>query len=174
MDMTPASVRPILTLGGGVIIGLLIAWGLGHLSTASPNAALTPSTTPTQVALQTKASPSPSPAEETVVAQVKPSPSQSGSVSAESQLNGLPFGVTQSALNYNKKLYNKYPGLQPPLINTDGRNLGPEAIQRLQGPITMLANPGGTPLSPATPAQSAHQFPLLNGAAIPVPTVSNQ
>ena len=173
--MIPASVRPVITLAGGVVIGLLIAWGLfGRFSIGSPNSA----TTPNQVAVQPTASPTPSVAEETNVADVKPSPF--ASASPEAQITGLRSGVTQAALNYNKEIYSKYPGLQPPVINTDGRYLGTEALQRLQQPPTMLANPGGAPLVPATPAPlpslapSTLPFPLLNGSANPSPTASNQ
>ena len=148
--MIPVSLRPILTLGGGVAIGLLIAWGVvGHFWMMPSNAPVTPVPTPNQVALQPTASPTPSAAEPPVVAEVKPS--ASAGPSPAPQGSGLPLGVTQAALNYNKELYSKYPGLQPPVINTDGRDLGPEATQRITGPGTMLANPGGTPLPSTTP-----------------------
>jgi hypothetical protein len=176
--MIPVSLRPILTLGGGVAIGLLIGWGVvGHFSMMPSNSPVTPAPTPNQDALQPTASPTPSAAEPPVVAEVKSSPSASASPSPAPQGSGLPLGVTQAALNYNTEIYSKYPGLQPPVINTDGRHLGPEATQRITGPATMLANPGGTPLPSATPAPfpsiAPLPFPFLNKSASPAPPASN-
>lgn len=175
--MIPVSLRPVVTLGGGVVIGLLIGWGvIGHFSVGSSNHPVTPAATPSQLALQPMASPTPSAAQQTVVAAIEPSPSATPSPGSE--VSGLPLGVTQAALNYNKELYRKYPGLQPPLINTDGRNLGPEASQRLQGPPTMLPNPGGTPLTSASPAPfpslAPLPFPFQNQSGKPVPTAPVQ
>jgi hypothetical protein len=77
------------------------------------------------------------------------------SASPTPQQNGLPLGVTQDALNYNRELYRKYPGLKPPLINSDGRDLGPEARVQMQAPPTMLPTP--TP----SPGVSVSPFPLV-------------
>ena len=47
------------------------------------------------------------------------------------QANGLPIGVTPDAGVPNPDVYNRLPGVQPPLINRDGRDIGQEAIQML-------------------------------------------
>jgi len=152
--MTLVSLRPILTLSAGIVIGLLIAWGVfGRNSIGSPNTPVVPAATPNQSGLQPGASTTA--IEQTLTLEAKPSASASSSSSPAPQVNGLPLGVTQDALNYNKNLYNKYPGLKPPLVNTNGRDLGPEARQQMQAPPTMLPNP--TP----GPGVSVSPFPLV-------------
>jgi hypothetical protein len=64
------------------------------------------------------------------------------------QANGLPVGVTPDA--GISDAYKKLPGIQPPLINRDGRDIGPEAIQMLQNRQEM-PYPGGIPSASATP-----------------------
>jgi hypothetical protein len=55
--MTPVSLGPILTLGAGIVIGLLIAWGVfGRSSLESPNTPVVPAPTPNQTELQAVAS----------------------------------------------------------------------------------------------------------------------
>jgi hypothetical protein len=153
--MTLVSLRPILTLGAGIVIGLLIAWGVfGRNSIRSPNTPVMSATTPNQSVLQAGASSTPASIQQTLTLEAKPSASASSSSSPAPQVNGPPLGVTQDALNYNKELYNKYPGLKPPLVNTDGRDLGPEARQQMQAPPTMLPTP--TP----GPGVSVSPFPL--------------
>jgi hypothetical protein len=171
--MIPASFRPVLTLVAGIVIGLLLAWGIiGKFSAGSANGAGTPAPSANAPLVQPVATATASPEEQSLAAES--SPSTSPSPSPEAQPNGLPNGVTQDALNYNKELYKKYPGMQPPVINTDGRNLGPEATQRIQGPPTMLPNPGGTPLASTTPAPFSSLAPLPlpfpNPSASPDPT----
>ena len=152
--MTPVSLRPILTLGAGIVIGLLIAWGVfGRSSIGSPNTPVVPAPTPNQSGLQAVASTTA--IEQALTFEAKPLASASSSSSPSPQVNGLPLGVTPEALNYNKELYQKYPGLKPPLVNTDGRDLGPEARQQMQAPPTMLPNP--TP----SPGVSVSPFPLV-------------
>jgi hypothetical protein len=65
------------------------------------------------------------------------------------QANGLPVGVNQDA--GNSEVYARLPGVQPPLINRDGRDLGPEALQMIQTPHADVPFPGGTPDPSATP-----------------------
>ena len=67
------------------------------------------------------------------------------------QANGLPVGVTKDAGIANPEVYNRMPGLQPPLINRDGRDLGPEAVQMLQNLQEEKPFPGGIPSASATP-----------------------
>jgi hypothetical protein len=154
--MTLASFRSILTLGVGIVIGLLIAWEVfGRSSIGSPNTPVVPAAAPNQPELQTGASITPPAIERALTLEAKPSASASSSSSPASQVNGLPLGVTKDALNYNKELYQKYPALKPPLVNTDGRDLGPEARQQLQAPPIMLPNP--TP----SPGVSVSPFPLV-------------
>jgi hypothetical protein len=153
----PNSLRSLLTLAMGVIIGLLIAWAVFKgFSTGSANSLVGPSATPNQAELQASASTTPFASEKPDVVEATPSPSSTNSPGG--QVNGLPAGVTQEALNYNKELYQKYPGLQPPHINTDGRDLGQEATKSIQGPPTLLTNPAPSSVSAFTPAP----IPLLN------------
>jgi hypothetical protein len=152
--MTLVSLRPVLTLGAGIVIGILIAWGVfGRSSIGSPNTSVVAAATPNQSGFQAGASTTA--IEQAVTLKAKPSASAFSSSSSGPQVNGLPLGVTQDALNYNKELYNKYPGLKPPLINTDGRDLGPEAKQQMQAAPTLLPNP------PPSPGVSVSPFPLV-------------
>ena len=64
------------------------------------------------------------------------------------QANGLPVGVSADA--GISEAYKKLPGIQPPLINRDGRDIGPEAIQMLQNRQEM-PYPGGIPSASGTP-----------------------
>jgi len=64
------------------------------------------------------------------------------------QANGLPVGVTPDA--GISDAYQRLPGIQPPLINRDGRDMGPEAIQMLEN-RQEVPFPGGIPSASATP-----------------------
>ena len=64
------------------------------------------------------------------------------------QANGLPVGVTPDA--GISEAYKQLPGVQPPLINRDGRDMGPEAIQMLEN-RQEVPFPGGIPSASATP-----------------------
>jgi hypothetical protein len=65
------------------------------------------------------------------------------------QANGLPVGVTPDA--GKSDVYARLPGIQPPLINRDGRDLGPEATQMLEAPREEVPFPGGIPSASASP-----------------------
>lgn len=65
------------------------------------------------------------------------------------QANGLPVGVTTDA--GNSEVYKRLPGVQPPLINRDGRDMGPEAIQMVETPREPIPFPGGIPSASASP-----------------------
>jgi hypothetical protein len=65
------------------------------------------------------------------------------------QANGLPVGVTPNA--GLSDAYKRLPGVQPPLINRDGRDLGPEAIQMLEAHREEVPFPGGIPSASASP-----------------------
>jgi hypothetical protein len=67
------------------------------------------------------------------------------------QANGLPIGVTPDAGIPNPEVYKRLPGLQPPLINRDGRNMGQEAIQMMETRQEETPFPGGIPSASATP-----------------------
>jgi hypothetical protein len=67
------------------------------------------------------------------------------------QANGLPVGVTPDAGVRNPEVYSRLPGVQAQLINRDGRDLGPEAIQMLQTHREETPFPGGIPSASATP-----------------------
>lgn len=72
------------------------------------------------------------------------------------QANGLPVGVTPDAGKPDPDVYKRLPGLQPPLINRDGRDIGPEAVQMLQTHQEETPFPGGIPSASARPIP----FPL--------------
>jgi hypothetical protein len=65
------------------------------------------------------------------------------------QANGLPVGVSPDAVNMD--VYKRLPGVLPPLINMDGRDLGPEALQMIQNQTEEKPFPGGIPSASATP-----------------------
>jgi hypothetical protein len=67
------------------------------------------------------------------------------------QANGLPVGVTPDAGVVNPEVSERLPGVQAPLINRDGRDIGPEAIQMLQTHREETPFPGGIPSASATP-----------------------
>jgi hypothetical protein len=67
------------------------------------------------------------------------------------QANGLPVGVTPDAGIPNPEVYKRLPGLQPPLINRDGRDMGQEAIQMMETHQEETPFPGGIPSASATP-----------------------
>ena len=130
-------------MAAGLVVGFLVAWGLfERLSTRSADAVCfvgAASSTAYSLGARGRA-PSqvtsdaiPRPTEENIATEANPSAAVSPSPSAVVQQNGLPLGVTQDALNYNKELYQKYPGLNPPQINTDGRDLGTGATQQIAG-----------------------------------------
>lgn len=165
--MSTVSLRPMVMLGAGVVIGLLIAWGLfGGFSIGSGNAAGTLAATPSQLGVEPAVSATPSATAEAAVVEANPSPSGSASSSPTTQSNGLPLGVTKDAVNYNKEIYSRYPGLQPPVINTDGRNLGAEATQRMEGPPTMLP-PSATETSSSP---MPFRFQSGDGSSSPAPS----
>lgn len=67
------------------------------------------------------------------------------------QENGLPVGVTPDAGVGNPEVYSRLPGVQPPLINRDGRDMSQEALQMLATHQTETQFPGGLPSDSATP-----------------------
>jgi hypothetical protein len=89
-----------------------------------------------------------SPSAETANDQPTASPSASAAETVL-QSNGLPLGVRPNTTNM--ELYKRLPGAQPPLINYDGRDLGPEALQMIQSPRPTLAFPGVNPNASVTP-----------------------
>jgi hypothetical protein len=67
------------------------------------------------------------------------------------QANGLPVGVTPDAGVVNPDVYRRLPGVQPPLVNRDGRDMSQEALQMLATHQTETEFPGGLPPVSATP-----------------------
>jgi hypothetical protein len=66
------------------------------------------------------------------------------------QENGLPVGVKPNA--GISDVYKRLPGVQPPLINRDGRDMGPEAVQMVETPREAVPFPGGVvPSAYSTP-----------------------
>jgi hypothetical protein len=154
--MSSDPLRPFLNLAAGLVIGFLVAWGLFERFSAKPaSSSVLAEPAPTALSSQVAVTATPKPADENVVAEGVGSTSASARQTPGGQQNGLPLGVSRGALNYDKGLYQRYPGLKPPLVNTDGRDLSPEATQQLQAAPTLLPNP--TPV----PGASVGPFPLV-------------
>lgn len=166
--MIAAALRPALTLTAGMAIGFLLAWGLsGHFSSKSESASVSPIAASSPLLPQVVATSTPDFADEKTTNEVNPAPALSPTSSPDGQQTGLPLGVTRDALNYNRALYQKYPGLKPPLINTDGRDIGPEAKEKMQASPTLLPNPGSGPEASVSPF--ALPTPRSPGSPSPAP-----
>jgi hypothetical protein len=134
-------VRFFTILATGLVCGLLV-WGLvGRNSKVrqtqagpTPSVALSPVATPTPIADRPIESPSPE-----VVAQVTPQASATPRVQQHQQTGMLPLGVSPNAVN--PEIYKKL-GLPTPIINRDGRDLGPEALSILNTPREPVPMPG--------------------------------
>jgi hypothetical protein len=144
--MVSGYLRPLLLLGAGVVVGGVVIWGMSlgdrnpKQSVAAPTPVVTneggepaasqalPSATPLlspNLLTQTESQPTATP-----VAQ-----------GSQTQMTGkLPLGVSPNAVNY--EIYKKLPGVQPPLINYDGRDMGPEALSILKAPREPVRMPG--------------------------------
>jgi hypothetical protein len=167
--------RPLLLMLAGAALGCLLTFGIMSQRTPNQAGAKEPNVPP-----RTLAALSPAPREQTVaeVPRVQ-APDPENDISEEAidpkvletvrlgqnrvpirpvptpkmvlQPNGLPVGVTKDAGIVNPEVYNRLPGVQPPLINRDGRDLGPEALQMLQNLQEEKPFPGGIPSASATP-----------------------
>jgi hypothetical protein len=56
------------------------------------------------------------------------------------QPNGLPIGVVKNP--FDPEVYKKLPGVQPPTINYDGRDMSAEALSMIQTPREAVPMPG--------------------------------
>jgi len=89
---------------------------------------------------------------------VPPTPAAGTATPPRFQPNGWPVGVVRNA--YNPEVYKKLPGVQPPTINYDGRDMSAEALSMVRTrrePVPMpgvaalqqqqqsQVNPGGPP-----------------------------
>ena len=181
--MLQSHLGPLLLVTAGAAAGVLLTWGLmsynhqAQPATPSPSPALafeqpTPARShqsPHPVESSERARETPSNTE----AAVQPTPSPTASAR---KYTGLPLGVRPGAVNMD--VYKRLPGVQPPLINTDGRDLGPEAIQMLETNRPAQPFPGANPNVSATPmpfpesAEEANQQAKVY--AIPSPSPSAQ
>ncbi|SRR5258707_2853835 len=146
----------VLCAGGIAIAGLLVCGVFGRSPKELANVVVTPVTTPSPALTNAQGTSLPEPAGQNVAAQ--PKPTASAIPSSSPGTNGLPLGVTKEAAEYNKEVYAKLPGIKPPVINTDGRSLGPEAIQALQATRTPVPFPG-TDVPAAQGSVSPAPFP---------------
>jgi hypothetical protein len=167
-------------------MGGLVAWGLmnrgqqARSAVAEATPALTDQRVVTPPAQRENnealdSSETVSPLAETANTQPSASPAPSAKTTV-TQSNGLPLGVKPNTTNM--EIYKRLPGAQPPLINYDGRNLGPEAIQMLESPRETLPFPGAnpnvsvTPMPfPQTPEEANEQAKVF---ALPSPSPSAQ
>jgi hypothetical protein len=167
--------RPLLLMLAGAALGCLLTFGIMSQRTPNQTSAMEPNVPP-----RTLAALSPAPVEQTVAEAPRVrAPDPENDISEEAidpkvldavklgqnkvpirpvptpkmvlQSNGLPVGVTKDAGIVNPEVYNRLPGVQPPLINRDGRDLGPEALQMLQNLQEEKPFPGGIPSASATP-----------------------
>jgi hypothetical protein len=184
--MFESSLRPLLLVTAGAVVGGLIAWGIMNRSEQARSAApeATPALTDQRVVTPPaqkqdsealEPSETVSPSAETANAQPTASPAPSANTTV-AESNGLPLGVKPNTTNM--EIYKRLPGAQPPLIDYDGRNLGPEAIQMLESPRETLPFPGANPNVSITPmpfpqtAEEANQQAKI--FALPSPSPSAQ
>lgn len=89
------------------------------------------------------------------------SPSAAMANQPKFQPNGLPLGLVKDP--FNPEVYKKLPGVQPPTINYDGRDMTAEGTALIQTPREPIPMPGSAPqqqlqANPGAPAQ-ARPFP---------------
>jgi|SRR5580692_1068482 hypothetical protein len=139
--MISPSIRLAVLCAGGILVVGLLAWGIfARTSTNSANVTATPVSTPSPVITNNSGEPISELADQNVA--VQPEPSTTAIPASSPGTNRLPLGVTKEATEYSKEVYQKLPGIKPPVINTDGRNLGPEALAALQSSPTPMPFPG--------------------------------
>ncbi len=187
--------RPLLLVVAGAAVGGLVVWGLLGRSPRSqatialatpavypqPTPVVYPQTTPTL--FQRESEPeelnpanvagTPETEEPTTEIPVPPMPMPSlAPARPPLQANGLPLGVSPNAVNMD--IYKRLPGVQPPLINQDGRSLGPEALQMLQTSRAEVPFPGlnsNVPVTPlALPKTPMEAFRQMQQNAVPSST----
>jgi hypothetical protein len=190
--------RPLLLMLAGAGVGALLTFGIMSQRTPNQTSAMEPNVPP-----RTLAAPSPTPGEQTVAEAPRVQALDPGNnISEEAidpkvletaklgqnkvpirpvptpkmvlQPNGLPVGVTKDAGIVNPEVYKRLPGVQPPLINRDGRDLGPEALQMLQNLQEEKPFPGGIPSASATPMPFPQTVEEINRqlGAYPSPSAS--
>ena len=155
--------RPLLLVVAGAAVGGLVAWGLlsrspkSRPTTTQATLIVLPQATPgvfprtSEPEVLSPANVAGTPETEEPPAEIAaPMPVPSlAPARPPLQSNGLPLGVSPDAVNMD--VYKRLPGVQPPLINLDGRDLGPEAIQMLQTNRPEVPFPGMNPNGPVTP-----------------------
>lgn len=181
--MLQSHLGPLLLIAAGAAVGVLLTWGLmNHNHQAQP---VTPSPSPAlaleqPIPARNHRSPEPVGGSERATetpsnpeAAVQPTPSPTASAR---QYTGLPLGVRPNAVNMD--VYKRLPGVQPPLINTDGRDLGPEAIQMLETNRPVQPFPGVNPNVSVTPMPFPESAEEANEQAkvyaVPSPSPSAQ
>jgi hypothetical protein len=96
------------------------------------------------------------------------------------QPNGLPIGVVKDA--FNPEVYKKLPGVQPPIINYDGRDMSAEALSMMQTSREPMPMPGlapqqqqaqGQPGAPVQPRPFPKTIEEIN-AGLNAPTPGQQ
>jgi hypothetical protein len=153
--MISSPIRLTVLYAGGIAIAGLLVWGVfGRSPKELANVVVTPATTPSPALTNPQGTSVSEPTGQNIAAQ--PEPTARAIPSSSPGTNGLPLGVTKEATEYNKEVYAKLPGVKPPVINTDGRNLGPEAIAALQASRTPVPFPGTN-------------FPAAQGSVSPIP-----
>jgi hypothetical protein len=176
--MTVSQLRPLLFFGAGAAVTSLIFLGLTSRQQPAQQTNLAATGTPSQEGK--KAAPSPSTtsdivAADTPIAEASPSPTVEAKLAkpSASQSTNLPLGLRPDAVNMD--VYKKLPGVQPPLINWDGRNIGPEAIQMLETHRPEVPFPGTNPNATVAPMpfpQSKEEIDQQASQIYPSPSAS--
>lgn len=83
---------------------------------------------------------------------VAPTPPAGTATPPKFQPNGWPVGVVKNA--YNPEVYKKLPGVQPPTINYDGRDMSAEALSMVRTRREPVPMPGVAALQQQPQSQS--------------------
>lgn len=136
--MVVSNLRPFLLFVAGAGAGVLVMWGIQSrnqvnpelVSRGTPIAAISPGhgggvqigadDSDDSALANASGTPNPAPVNR------MPIPKTLKTGAPRLQANGLPLGVTADAVNMD--VYKRLPGIQPPVVNYDGRDMSQEAL----------------------------------------------
>jgi hypothetical protein len=151
----------ILVIAAGIAVGGLVVWK-SHSNRHQVEPKQTkPVTSLTDEKREAVPPPSETPAEATAPAPLARTDPDSEPTPAKTeepkQGNALPPGVSADAVN--PEVYKKLPGVQPPIINDDGRDMSAEALSMLKTKGEPVPMPGSSRSVAATSSGKAMPFP---------------
>jgi len=179
--MLQSHLGPLLLVTAGVATGALLTYGLmSHNHQAQPGTPSPALALEQPMPARSRQSPEPVESSERATetlsnteAAFQPTPPPKA---IARHYTGLPLGVRPNAVNMD--VYKRLPGVQPPLINTDGRDLGPEATQMLETNRPAQPFPGVNPNVSVTPMPFPESAEEANEQAkvyaVPSPSPSAQ